>query len=268
MNNKGIDARIIGLIIGVLVLCGAIYAMHSDTFKSLFSNLLPNFGEQDQQTNENSASLVRYDLISNAVQSFDGNAWKNFVDGKAEVGGEKLEETKVKADFLSYASEYYFNKNSRGSNELFSDDTYKVIVIEIANADSADPKSPGWNVPGWLGQYVGKLASKDVPSYKQGAVIAIVSKNQQQYGLLFFDLFSQPVFKGVVQSSDSSEVPANPFTITQMDAMSSNVDTWRESVFHNHPVVFTDVGTFCAQLLRKEYIRVDLSQSPNSQGLC
>jgi hypothetical protein len=256
MNNKGLTwgvflALIVAVAIIALLFFGPLKGIILEKIFPIANNLpRPGDVEQDKEIIGN----VRYDIMTDSVQIYDGSTWNNFGKEMEFPSTGKISESELKANFNTY----YFDKSKRTSPDLYADSTYTVKATEIAKSASLEPEKPSfWNIGGWIGYGIGQWTINKAPVYTRGSVISFVLKGTQQYGIFFTSLNGNIEFYGVVPSA-SDEAPPNPFNSNQMLTISSKTLEWRNSILKK-PLTIKE-SQFCVTIREGRYLNVDLAE--------
>ena len=137
----GMGVLLLGVVaLAVLILVGyGIYSFATD--KAIpFAKYLPNFMTKDRKVE--GIEKLRYKIIEDKVQYYDGTDWLDFKDEKVELGGKTLIENNVKNDFRKYyfgipirtGSDNLFifliNKNSEIKGQLIKNGYVTVVIKE------------------------------------------------------------------------------------------------------------------------------------------
>src|SRR3989338_619137 len=127
--NKKAQGMAIGKLLGwiiaavILVLVGMfIYYFYSGTANPFFQ-FLPNFGGQKAVEG---VQVLRYDIVNDKVEYYDGNKWIDFKQGAAELESKKVNY----ADALKNFQDYFYQSRNAESSKTLSDGT-KITILGI-----------------------------------------------------------------------------------------------------------------------------------------
>ncbi len=269
--------QVIIVIVAILVIVVVGYfAWNFFTGKAdVVANNLPLFG----QTNNPIKSIqeVRYDVINDNVQYYDGTTWHDFdvKTGTANLGDKTVSKTDLKIFF----NNYYFSKDNRPSRQVYSNSDFDVNILGVSKGASLDSteKTGFYNFPGtttFANSYMNawfKYLGGPYANYNRGDVVSSVTKNKQIYGFLFVSFESKIIFEGV--DGNGNIFDTNPFDNIIIGTIIFKSVVWRDAILKVPATISYKIdnkdtsASFCLKQYGSYLVIEDLTK-PTTSNTC
>lgn len=220
--NMYVLGGIIAAIILVIILVGPVRDVLVEFGQNFFGNA-PGFNQS--ATEPTILGLVRYDILNDKVQIYDGERWNDITK---DIQPKGLSSPLSEADLNAAFETYYFNERVRTGNPLYENASLSVTAIDVANSEFIDQSI----FISWFDEKI----------YSRGATaISIKPKAAAVLGYYFLDL------DGSMKYKESTDQPKDePLAPEVKDEVKAKAAAWRDSIFAN-PRINIQGQQFCLQ---------------------